>query len=90
MAVKRDMLATRELHSVSWVDTASQLADCLTKWGASTQRLRGAIACWAHLKFVQYKYCLCEIRLVNVVYILLEYILLSCTLRLLELYATLI
>ena len=45
MAVIRYMLAREELHSVSWVDTASQLAYCLTKRGASTQRLRDAIAC---------------------------------------------
>ena len=45
MAVIRDMLDRGELHRVSWVDTASQLADCLTKRGASTQRLRDAIAC---------------------------------------------
>ena len=45
IAVLRDMIDRGELHSVSWVDTASQLADCLTKRGASTQRLRDAIAC---------------------------------------------
>ena len=45
MAVIRDMLNREELHSVSWVDTASQLADCLTKRGASSQRLRDAITC---------------------------------------------
>ena len=45
IAVISDMLDRGELHSVSWVDTTSQLADPLTKRGASTQRLRDAIAC---------------------------------------------
>ena len=45
IAVISDMLDRRELHNVSWVGTTAQLADPLTKRGASTQRLRDAIAC---------------------------------------------
>ena len=44
IAVLADMLAQREISDVSWVDTRSQLADCLTKRGVSTERLRNAIA----------------------------------------------
>lgn len=44
IAVLRDMLDRKEISSVSWVDTSKQLADCLTKRGASTMRLRAAIS----------------------------------------------
>ena len=43
LAVLSDMIDRRELNSVKWVDTTHQLADCLTKKGASAERLRAAI-----------------------------------------------
>ena len=43
MAVLRDMIDREEVFSVSWVDTHKQLADCMTKRGASTERLRAAL-----------------------------------------------
>ncbi|KAK3884889.1 hypothetical protein Pcinc_010863 [Petrolisthes cinctipes] len=39
IALLRDMLEQREIGEVAWVDTSRQLADCLTKKGASTERL---------------------------------------------------
>ena len=44
LAVIQDMLDNEEITSVSWVATSMQLADCLTKRGASTLSLRDAIA----------------------------------------------
>lgn len=44
IAVLRDMLERGEIGEVSWVDTSQQLADCLTKKGASTERLRAAVS----------------------------------------------
>ena len=44
IAVLVGMLERGEIQRVSWVDSASQLADCLTKRGASCQHLRRAIA----------------------------------------------
>ena len=43
MAVMEDMLNRKEINSVSWVHTSKQLADCLTKRGASTDKLREAL-----------------------------------------------
>ena len=43
IAVLKDMISKGELSSVSWVDTISQLADCLTKKGVPTERLLKAI-----------------------------------------------
>ena len=43
MAVMEDMLNRKEVNSVSWIHTSQQLADCLTKRGASTEKLREAI-----------------------------------------------
>ena len=43
LAVIRDMTEKREITSISWVDTSLQLADCLTKRGASTASLRAAV-----------------------------------------------
>ena len=40
IAVLDDMLERKEIDQVSWVDTKWQLADCLTKRGASTENLR--------------------------------------------------
>ena len=40
IAVLQDMIERNEINSVSWVDAFYQLADCLTKRGASTVRLR--------------------------------------------------
>lgn len=44
IAVLRDMLERGEIGEVSWVDASQQLADCLTKKGASTERLRAAVS----------------------------------------------
>lgn len=44
ISVLRDMLEKNELKEVLWVDTSQQLADCLTKRGASTERLREAVS----------------------------------------------
>ena len=44
VAVLQDMLERHEITKVSWVETSQQLADCLTKRGASTERLRTAIS----------------------------------------------
>ena len=44
LAVLRNMLENGEIHRVSWVATSQQLADCLTKRGASTQQLRAAFS----------------------------------------------
>ena len=43
IAVLDDMLEKKELSTVSWIDTKNQLADCLTKRGASTEKLRAAV-----------------------------------------------
>lgn len=43
IAVLRDMLEHGEIAEVAWVDSSAQLADCLTKKGASTERLRAAV-----------------------------------------------
>ncbi|KAK3896091.1 hypothetical protein Pcinc_000222 [Petrolisthes cinctipes] len=44
MAVLRDMLKKKEITEVAWIETSQQLADCLTKKGASTERLRAAVS----------------------------------------------
>ena len=44
IAVLRDMLERREVEEVSWVNTSMQLADCLTKKGASSRHLRTAVS----------------------------------------------
>ena len=44
IAVLLDMIKRKEVSSVSWIDTHKQLADCLTKGGASPQRLRAALS----------------------------------------------
>ena len=44
IAVLRDMIKKGEINSVSWVATARQLADCLTKRGANPSRLRAAVS----------------------------------------------
>ena len=44
IAVLDDMISRKEIREVNWVDTAHQLADCLTKRGASPERLRAAIS----------------------------------------------
>ena len=43
LAVLRNMLDREEINRVSWVATSVQLADCLTKRGASAQRLMAAL-----------------------------------------------
>ena len=40
LAVMKDMLSRGEVNQVKWVSSQSQLADSLTKRGASTERLR--------------------------------------------------
>ena len=44
MAVFQDMMGRGEVSSVSWVDTEGQLANCLTKRGASAVRLMEVIS----------------------------------------------
>ena len=44
IALLKDMLSRGEINSVSWVGTSEQLADCLTKRGASAQRLRAVLS----------------------------------------------
>ena len=44
LAVLEDMLAKKEISSVSWIASRQQLADCLTKRGVSTERLRAVIS----------------------------------------------
>ena len=43
MACLRNMVSNGELSSVNWVKTEDQLADCLTKQGASCQNLLNVI-----------------------------------------------
>jgi predicted RNase H-like nuclease len=40
MATIRDMLQSKEIRSVRWIDKHDQLADCLTKQTASSQVLQ--------------------------------------------------
>ena len=42
MAAIEEMVEKKQI-SVSWVGTSGQLADCLTKRGASTEKLREAL-----------------------------------------------
>ena len=44
LAVLRDMLEKKEIHKVAWVASSQQLADCLTKRGASAVQLRQAMS----------------------------------------------
>ena len=44
VALLKDMMQRREVDNISWVSTSEQLADCLTKKGASTDRLREALS----------------------------------------------
>ena len=44
IAALREMLERKEIDEVVWVHTSDQLADCLTKRGASTIRLRAAVS----------------------------------------------
>ena len=43
ICVLRDYLRIGELEHIEWVDTKFQLADCLTKSGASSQKLLDAL-----------------------------------------------
>ena len=43
IAVLVDMLDRKEISDITWVETHMQLADCMTKKGASTTRLRASI-----------------------------------------------
>ena len=43
LAVLRDMLEHGDIAEVTWVETSQQLADCLTKKGASAEQLRAAV-----------------------------------------------
>ena len=44
ISLMKDLLHRKEVESVSWVCTSEQLADCLTKRGASTDRLRAVLS----------------------------------------------
>ena len=48
IAVLRDMIAKHDLHSVSWVKTSHQLANVLTKKGASPAQLLAAVSSCTH------------------------------------------
>ena len=39
MCVMRDYLRLNEMEQIDWVETSSQLADCLTKSGTSSSKL---------------------------------------------------
>ena len=43
IAVLKDMLAQRQIHSVSWVQSSKQLANVLTKAGVSPSQLISAV-----------------------------------------------
>jgi len=45
IAALKDLLETQEITSVSWVRSAKQLADVLTKKGASAETLVSAVSC---------------------------------------------
>ena len=45
IAVMQDMLDRKEVTSVKWINTDDQLANCLTKRGASPLRLLEVLAC---------------------------------------------
>ena len=44
MAVLVQMMERKEIDSVQWVDTKGQLADCMTKRGVSSEKLRAVLA----------------------------------------------
>ena len=44
LAVLQDMLQQKEVHKILWIESKYQLADCLTKRGASAEQLRAAIS----------------------------------------------
>lgn len=44
LAVLREMLFKTEIESVKWIDTSAQLADCLTKDGANSDKLLQVLA----------------------------------------------
>ena len=44
MAVLRDMLYRKDISSVRWISTSNQLANCLTKRGASAKQLCAALS----------------------------------------------
>ena len=44
LAVLEDMLAKKEISSVSWIASRQQLADCLKKRGVYTECLRAVIS----------------------------------------------
>ena len=44
ISVSKDMLEKREIDGVSWIESTSQLANCLTKKGASCERLWTAVS----------------------------------------------
>ena len=39
ICVLREMIEKKEISDINWADSASQLADCLTKLGASSAKL---------------------------------------------------
>ena len=48
ISIMREMLETNEVAKVEWVPTEQQLADCLTKKGASSRKLLQALGgSWA-------------------------------------------
>ena len=43
IVILREMLAQHEISNLEWIETSSQLSDCLTKSGASTALLLDAL-----------------------------------------------
>ena len=44
MAVLRNMLDVQDINDIIWVNSSHQLANCLTKRGASAETLRRAVS----------------------------------------------
>ena len=44
LAILRDLLQKKEVSSIQWIDTHGQLANCLTKKGASPAQVLAAIS----------------------------------------------
>ena len=51
MAIIKEMITTKEIESVSWIESQLQLADCMTKIGASaTEKSRCEVVSCIHNK----------------------------------------
>ena len=45
IAILKEMIQRKEIAKVSWVPTAQQISNCLTKGGANAQSLLETISC---------------------------------------------